>query len=98
MTDRLLTARQVADRLGVSAETVLRWTRRGALPGFKLPGGPIRYRDDDLVAWLDAHKTAGDGPEEVSSAPDATHRQPQYPSRRHLPRPRTIAATTEEEP
>ncbi len=49
---RLLTARQVADRLGVSAETVLRWTRRGQLPAFRLPGGALRYRDVDLAVWF----------------------------------------------
>ena len=48
----LLTARQVADRLGVSTETVLRWTRRGDLPGFRLPGGALRFREDDLAEWL----------------------------------------------
>ena len=37
-------ARQVADRIGVSAETVLRWTRRGQLPAFRVPGGALRYR------------------------------------------------------
>jgi excisionase family DNA binding protein len=38
--------------LGVSAETVLRWTRRGELPAVRLPGGAIRYRTDQLEAWL----------------------------------------------
>lgn len=50
----LLTARQVADLLGVSAETVLRWTRRGDLPAIRLPGGAIRYREDALDDWLAA--------------------------------------------
>jgi excisionase family DNA binding protein len=53
----LLTARQVADRLGVSAETVLRWTRRGDLPGFRLPGGALRFREDDLDEWLTLRAT-----------------------------------------
>jgi len=48
----LLTARQVADLLGVSAETVLRWTRRGELPAIRLPGGAIRYRQTELDNWL----------------------------------------------
>ena len=52
MTGRLLTARQVADTLGVSTETVLRWTRRGDLPAIRLPGGAIRYREHDLDDWL----------------------------------------------
>jgi excisionase family DNA binding protein len=48
----LLTARQVGDLLGVSAETVLRWTRKGELPATRLPGGAIRYREDKLAEWL----------------------------------------------
>ena len=52
MTGRLLTAREVAGLLGVSSETVLRWTRRGDLPAIRLPGGAIRYREDELEAWL----------------------------------------------
>jgi excisionase family DNA binding protein len=48
----LLTAREVADLLGVSAETVLRWTRRGEVPAIRLPGGAIRYRGEDLSAWI----------------------------------------------
>ena len=52
MTGRLLTARDLAELLGVSAETVLRWTRRGELPAIRLPGGAIRYREDALDAWL----------------------------------------------
>jgi excisionase family DNA binding protein len=58
MSERLLTARELADRLGVSAETVLRWTRRGELPAIKLPGGAIRYHPDDLADWLAEHATA----------------------------------------
>ena len=52
MTGRLLTARTVAETLGVSTETVLRWTRRGELPAIRLPGGAIRYRDAELEEWL----------------------------------------------
>ena len=39
MTERLLTARVVAEQLDVSTETVLRWIRRG-----QLPGGPTTRR------------------------------------------------------
>jgi excisionase family DNA binding protein len=58
MAARLLTARAVADLLGVSTETVLRWVRAGKLPAVRLPGGGIRFREDDLDAWL-AERTAG---------------------------------------
>jgi excisionase family DNA binding protein len=52
VTGRLRTAREVGDLLGVSTETVLRWTRRGDLPAIKLPGGAIRFREDELDDWL----------------------------------------------
>jgi prophage regulatory protein len=57
LTGRLLTARELAEQLGVSAETVLRWHRRGELPAIKLPGGAIRFREADLEAWLDERAT-----------------------------------------
>ncbi|UGS34246.1 helix-turn-helix domain-containing protein [Capillimicrobium parvum] len=50
--DALLTARELAGLLGVSAETVLRWTRRGELPAFRLPGGALRFREDAVDEWL----------------------------------------------
>jgi excisionase family DNA binding protein len=60
----LLTAREVAELLRVSAETVLRWTRRGELPAIRLPSGALRFREADLEAcleaWFDRHTTAGD--------------------------------------
>jgi len=53
VTDRLLTAREVGEHLGVSTETVLRWTRRGVLPAIRLPGGALRFRPKELEAALD---------------------------------------------
>jgi excisionase family DNA binding protein len=66
MSDRLLTAREVADQLAVSTETTLRWTRRGQLPAVRLPGGAIRYRPAELAGWLDEHSTADAPGREVS--------------------------------
>ncbi len=57
MTGRLLTAREVADKLGVSAETVLRWRRKGLIPAIELPGGAIRFRENELDEWLTARAT-----------------------------------------
>jgi excisionase family DNA binding protein len=47
----------LADLLGVSPETVLRWTRRGELPAIRLPGGPIRYRKAEIDEWLEQRAT-----------------------------------------
>ena len=66
MTGRLLTAHAVADLLDVSTETILRWTRRGDLPAIRLPGGAIRYREDQLERWLAERATTSRG---VSPAP-----------------------------
>ena len=57
MSGRLLTAREVAELLGVSAETVLRYVRRGELPAIRLPGGAIRFQPDAIDAWLTARAT-----------------------------------------
>lgn len=57
MTGRLLTAREVAELLGVSTETILRWSRRGDLPAVRLPSGAWRYREGELDAWLAASST-----------------------------------------
>jgi excisionase family DNA binding protein len=58
----LLTARQIAEILGVSAETVLRYTRAGELRGYRLPGtvrGRLRYAPEEVEAWLERHATTG---------------------------------------
>ena len=59
----MLTAREVAERLAISTATVLRWTREGKLPGFRLPSGALRYRENDLAATVDGWATprAGSG-------------------------------------
>jgi excisionase family DNA binding protein len=58
MTLRLLTAREVANALSVSPETVLRWARRGELPAIRLPGGAIRFREDEFERWLEQRATS----------------------------------------
>ena len=87
----LLRAREVAETLGLSVETVLRWTRRGVLPGFRLPGGALRYEPEAIDAWLAARRVgeeAGDGHREVSPTRHVTR-----PPGAYAPgRPRASAA------
>jgi excisionase family DNA binding protein len=73
VTGRLLTAREVAGRLGVAPDTVLRWTRRGELAAVKLPGGAVRYREDELDAWLEQRTVGADT---VSNSGPATLERP----------------------
>ena len=53
----LWTTREVATMIGVSAETVLRWTRRGEIPAIRLPSGALRYRPSAVESWLTVHET-----------------------------------------
>lgn len=69
MTGRLLTARDVAGRLGLSTETVLRWAKRGRLPAVYLSSRAIRFREDDLDAWLAARANGADTVSTSAPAP-----------------------------
>ena len=60
MIERLLTARELAELLGVSAGTVLDWwelepSDPRKLPGFKL-GRVVRFRESEVEAWLEAQR------------------------------------------
>ena len=54
--------RELAERLGISTGALLRWTRAGKVPAVKLPSGAVRYRPEQIDAWLDEHATAAAGP------------------------------------
>jgi excisionase family DNA binding protein len=61
--ERLLTARELADFLGLSPATVLDRFQAGDIPGFRLfgrKGGPVRFRLSEVEAALEAWRTGGD--------------------------------------
>jgi excisionase family DNA binding protein len=76
VTGRLLTAREVAERLGYSVDTIHRWTREGKLRGYRVSGtarGRLRYRESDLDAQLAERATAApvrEAPATLSGAAD----------------------------
>lgn len=56
MSERLLTAAELGDILGLSQATVLDRFQRGDLPGFRLwgrRGGPVRFRLSEVEAKMD---------------------------------------------
>jgi excisionase family DNA binding protein len=68
VADRLLTARELAELLGMSASWVLDEWEAGRLPGFKLGDGraaPVRFRLAEVEGWLETRRR---GPA-VSRAP-----------------------------
>lgn len=48
----LLSRREVADLLGVSTRSVARYTEDGYLPCVRLPSGTVRYRPEDVDAFI----------------------------------------------
>jgi excisionase family DNA binding protein len=61
VSERLLTAREVAELLGFAPATVLDWAEAGRIPYFKV-GGRLRFRESEVLAWLET-KRAGIGGE-----------------------------------
>jgi predicted DNA-binding transcriptional regulator AlpA len=52
VSERLLTARQLGDYLGLSPASVLRRWRAGELPGFVLSSNVVRFDRDEIDRWL----------------------------------------------
>ena len=64
MGERLLTAREVAELLGLSVKTVLARFERGDLPGFRLygrVGAPVRFRESAIAALIANWEAAAPG-------------------------------------
>jgi excisionase family DNA binding protein len=54
--ERFLTAREVAERLGVHVKTVLRYVRTAGLPVCRLPGNDLRFAWPEVSRWLTERK------------------------------------------
>jgi excisionase family DNA binding protein len=50
--EQYVTAREVADRVGLSADTILRYYRDGKIPGRRMPGQirPVRFLWSEVEA------------------------------------------------
>jgi excisionase family DNA binding protein len=71
MSDRLLRAREVAELLDLSPATVLDWWEAGKLPGFRLSSRAVRFRESEVLAWLeDRHVAPRDAVGVSCSGPD----------------------------
>ena len=55
--EHLVTARELADYLGLTADTILDWFEAGKLPGFKVGGRAVRFRPSEIEMWLDARRS-----------------------------------------
>ena len=57
MSDNLMTPEQAAEKLGVTANTLMVWrsTGRYELPFVKV-GSSVMYRESDLNEWIDTRR------------------------------------------
>lgn len=55
----LLTEAEVADLLRIPAGTLKKWRTRGDGPPFTRVGRLVRYREQELDAWLTKRTSAG---------------------------------------
>ena len=55
-----LSAKEAAEILGVSDETLKRWVREGRVRAWKTPGGWWRFRTVDLEAFVESTVTGPD--------------------------------------
>ena len=63
MSERLLTARELSERFGVSIESILRWHRAGRLPGgYRLATGVLRWSEGDVDSWLEGRREHAGNP------------------------------------
>jgi predicted DNA-binding transcriptional regulator AlpA len=56
VTEPLITARELGERVGMSTAWVLDKWEAGELPGFRLGarvGAPVRFRWSEIEAWLE---------------------------------------------
>jgi hypothetical protein len=99
MRSRVCGHRQIAaQQLGVSTGALLRWTRAGQVPAVKLPSGAIRYRPDQIDAWLDERSMADVANRESPETRNHARRPAAYAVPSRLPEtPPRVAATTEED-
>jgi excisionase family DNA binding protein len=52
--ERLLTAEQVAEIIRVNIAVLYQWTHRGAIPHIKISKRMIRFREEEVMEWLDS--------------------------------------------
>jgi len=57
MSDRLWTAQDVSEYLGVSVDSVYNWRANGTGPPGRLMGNRLRFRPQDVRDWVESLPT-----------------------------------------
>ena len=70
MTDeRMLTVREITQRLGVHENTVLRWLQKGELRGYRFGGrrSGWKVRESDLLRFVESRANVPEGEQAVEN-------------------------------
>jgi len=59
MSETWLRAKDVAKKIKLDTSTVLKKARCGIIPCVKVGRGIIRFSEQDIDAWMNAHKSKG---------------------------------------
>lgn len=51
--EKLLTIKEVAERIGVVPKTIYKWISKGKIVFIKLPGGDVRFKEEHLANWIE---------------------------------------------
>jgi predicted DNA-binding transcriptional regulator AlpA len=63
---RLLNERQVADSCSISVLTLRKWRSEGRGPRYVKIGALVRYRPEDVDAWIQSHASQSPALPEVA--------------------------------
>ena len=63
---RLLNEHEVAESCSIRVLTLRKWRSQKRGPQYVKIGALVRYRPDDVDAWIVAQKSSGDIPQEVA--------------------------------
>jgi len=78
----LLTEREVSRQLHVSLASLRRWRLLQCAPRFLKVGSLVRYRPEDLEAWLAGQPTGGASPQAEKPSWQLVGRRRSHPVRR----------------
>jgi excisionase family DNA binding protein len=83
VSERLLTAAEIAELLGFAAGTIVDWAEHGTIPAFKI-GGRLRFRENEVLDWLEQRRVTragarGEAPTTPQHPPDVVSVLPTIP-------------------
>lgn len=60
LSQRLLSAKEASEYLGINVKTLWAWISRGLIPQVKLPGAKPKYDIRDIERIIEKHKSYSD--------------------------------------